>query len=49
MINPVLSSIRREGKLAYGIFVDFVIELEEETETSMRKDSVRSHGMNVVV
>jgi hypothetical protein len=49
MIEPVLSSIRREGKMTYDILVDFVIELEEETETSMRKDSVRSHGMNVIV
>ena len=32
MVDPVPRGIRGEGKVIYGISVDFVIELEEDTE-----------------
>jgi hypothetical protein len=37
MIGPVPSGIRREGKVSYGISVDFVIELEEDTKAGVCK------------
>jgi hypothetical protein len=49
MIDPVLSGIWGEGKASYGISVDFVIELEEDTEAGMCKDSMRRFGENVIV
>jgi hypothetical protein len=49
MIEPVLSSIRGEGKMAYGIFVDCVIKLKEKTDAGTGKDCVGSHIMNVIV
>jgi hypothetical protein len=30
MIDPVPGSIRGEGKVGYGISVDFVVEVEED-------------------
>jgi hypothetical protein len=37
MIDPVSGGIRSEGKANYGVSVDFVIELEEDAETSVCK------------
>jgi hypothetical protein len=36
MVDPVPRGIRCEGKVIYGISVDFVIEFEEDTEAGMR-------------
>jgi hypothetical protein len=49
MVDPEPRSIRGEGKLTYGVSVDFVIELEEDNEAGARKDSVRRFGENVVI
>jgi len=35
MIDPVSSGIAGEGKVAYGIPVDFVIEFEEQTKAGV--------------
>jgi len=48
MINPVLRSIKRERKVAYGILGDIIIKLEEETEASMGNHDVGRHGINVI-
>lgn len=37
------------GESTYGISVDFVIELEEDTEAMVCKDGVRRFGEGVVV
>ena len=42
-------SIRGEGEVRDGIFVDFVIKLEEDTEASVCKDGVHRFGENVIV
>jgi hypothetical protein len=49
MFDPVPSSIRGEGKASYGISVNFVIELEEDTEASVGKDGMCRLGENVIV
>ena len=49
MINPVSSGIRCQRKVAYGKFVNFVIEMEEDAEAGMGKDGVRSYGLDVIV
>jgi hypothetical protein len=49
MIDPVLSSIRGERKVSYGIFVDIVVEVEEDAETSMCKNGMRGFGEDVIV
>jgi hypothetical protein len=49
MVDPVPRSIQGEGKVTYGISVDFVIELEEDTQASMCKDGMRRFGDNVIV
>ena len=49
MVDPVPRGIRGEGKLSYGISVNFVIELEEDTEASVSKDSMCRFGENVIV
>jgi hypothetical protein len=49
MVDPVPSSILGEGKLSYGIFVDCVIELEEDTEASVCEGDMRGFGKNVIV
>src|SRR6266446_5244475 len=38
MVHPVSGGIVGEGKVSYGISVDLVIELEEDTEASMCDD-----------
>jgi hypothetical protein len=48
MIDPVPSGIAGEGKVTYGISVDFVIELEENSEASTCKDAMRWFGENVI-
>jgi hypothetical protein len=48
MIDPVSSSIGGEGKATYGISVDSVIELEEDTEASMCKKRMCRFGKNVI-
>jgi hypothetical protein len=40
--------IRGEGKVAYSIFVDIVIKLDEDTETSVCEDDMCRFGENVL-
>jgi hypothetical protein len=49
MVNPVPRGIQGEGEVGYDISVDFVIELEEDTEASVGNDGVRRLGENVIV
>jgi hypothetical protein len=49
MVDPVSGGIPREGEVTYGITVDFVIELEEETEARVCKDGVRGFSEYVIV
>jgi len=48
MIDPVPSSIPGDGKVTYGISLGFVIELEEDSEASTCKESMRRFGENVI-
>jgi hypothetical protein len=48
MVDPVLGGVRDEGKVAYGIFVDFVVKLEEDTEAGVCKDGMRRFRENVI-
>src|SRR6266576_266406 len=49
MIDPVPSGIRGEGKVSYGISVGFVVEVEEDAQTSMCKDGMCGFRENVIV
>ena len=49
MVYPVSGGIQGEGKVAYGISVDFVIELEEDSEAGVCKDGMRRFGENVII
>ena len=49
MVDPVSCGIRGEGKVTDGTSVDFVIEVEEDTEAGVCKDGVRRFGENVIV
>jgi hypothetical protein len=49
MVDPVSSGIRGEGKVTYGSSVDFVIELEEDTEASVCKDGMGRFEEDVIV
>jgi hypothetical protein len=49
MVDPVSSGIGGEGKVAYSISADCVIELEEDTKAGVCKDGMRRFGENVVV
>jgi hypothetical protein len=49
MVGPVPSGIWGEGKVSYGISVNFVIELEEDTEASVCEDGMGRFGENVIV
>jgi hypothetical protein len=46
-VDPISSGTWSEGKAMYGISVDFVIELEEDTEADMCKNSMCGPGKNV--
>jgi hypothetical protein len=48
MIDPVPSGIRGEGKVSYRISVDFVVEVEEDAETSVCKGGMCGFGENVI-
>jgi hypothetical protein len=48
MVDPVPSGIRGEGRVSYGISLDFVIELVEGAEASVRKESMRRFGENMI-
>jgi hypothetical protein len=48
MIDPVSSCIQSERKLTYGVSVDFVIKLEEDTETGACKQRMGLSGKNVI-
>jgi len=48
MIDPVPSGIRGDGIVTYGISLEFVIELEEDTEASTCKECMRRFGENVI-
>jgi len=49
MADPVSGSIGGEGKISYGISVDFVIELEEDTEARVCENGMCRLGENVIV
>jgi hypothetical protein len=49
MVDPVPCCIQGEGEMTYGISVDFIIELEEDTQASMCKNGMRRFGENVIV
>jgi hypothetical protein len=49
MVDPVLSCIRGKRKVGYGISVDFVIELEKDTEGGVCKDGMGRFGENVII
>jgi hypothetical protein len=49
MLDPVPRGVRGERKVAYGISVDLVIELEEDAEASACKDHMRRFRENVIV
>jgi hypothetical protein len=49
MIDPVSRGIRGEGKVTYGVPVDLVVELEEDTQPSMSKGGMCRFGENVIV
>jgi hypothetical protein len=48
MVDPVSSGIWGEGKMIYGIFVDLVIQSEEDTEASVCKECMCAFGKNVI-
>ncbi len=48
MIDPVSGGIRSEGNVSHVITFDFVIELEEDAEASVRKESMGRFGENVI-
>src|SRR6267154_1680312 len=48
MIDPVPSGIRGDGKVTYGISLEFFIELEEDTEANTCKERMRRFGENVI-
>ena len=49
MVDPVPRGIWREGKVSYRIFVDFVIELEEDAQGSPCKDRMGRFREDVIV
>jgi len=49
MVDPIPSGVWGKGKEGNGISVDFVIELEEDTEAGVCKDGMRRFGENVIV
>jgi len=49
MVDPVSGGIGGKGKVSYGISVDLVIELEEDTEAGVCEDGMRRFEENVVV
>ena len=49
MVSPMPSGIWREGKVSYGISVDFVIEPKEDTEGNVCKEGVCDFGEDVIV
>jgi hypothetical protein len=49
MVDPIPSGIWGKGKVGNGISVDFVIELEEDTETGVYKDGMCRFRENVIV
>jgi hypothetical protein len=49
MVDPVPRSIQGKRKVRYGISVDFVIELKEDTEASVCKDGMGGFGENMIV
>jgi hypothetical protein len=48
MVDPVSGGVQGEGEVAYGIAVDFVIELED-AEAGMCKDGMRGFSEYVIV
>jgi hypothetical protein len=49
MVDPVPRGIWSEGKVTYGISVDFVVEVEENAEASLCQDGMRRFRENVIV
>jgi hypothetical protein len=48
MVDPVSSGIAGEGKVTYGISVDYIVELEEDTKAGVCKGGMRRFGENVI-
>jgi hypothetical protein len=48
MVNPILGCVRGKGKVGNDILVDFVVEVEEDTEAGMCKDGMRRFWENVI-
>jgi hypothetical protein len=48
MVDPVSSRIWGEGEMIYGIFVDLVIQSEEDTEASVCEKCMCAFGKNVI-
>jgi hypothetical protein len=46
MVDPVPRGIRGERKVINGISVDFIVELEEDTEASVFKSGMRRFREN---
>jgi hypothetical protein len=49
MIGPVPSGIRSEGEMTHAISVDFVVEVEKDTEAGVCKGGMCGFGENVIV
>jgi hypothetical protein len=49
MVHPVSSGIPHEGEVPYGITVDIVIELKEDTEAGVCKEGMRGFREYVIV
>jgi len=49
MVDPVSGGIGGKVKVSYGISVDIVIELEENTEAGVCEDGMRRFGENVII
>jgi len=49
MVDPVSGGIGGERKVSHGISVNFVIQLEEDTEAGVCEDGMRRFGENVII
>ena len=49
MVDPVPGGIQGKREVIYGIFVDFVIELEENSEANACKDDMCIFEENMII
>jgi hypothetical protein len=49
MVHPVPRGIRGEGEVTNGVSVDFVIEVEEDTEAGVCKGGMCGFRKNVII